>query len=138
MPHITPFARGPERRRLARGGRRAEDLDGFAPLVLLIGTQPDVVDRSEAILAKLRFGVTTSGSVEDALRIVAELRPDIVVSDEKDAERIRLEAPQHLPVVVMDQEMRDSPEALIEEIRRTLRANPAPLAFDRPTDSSVH
>jgi hypothetical protein len=137
MPHTNPFARGPERRRLPRGGRRAEDLGGFAPLVLLIGEQPDVVDRSEAILAKLRFGVTTSGNVDDALRIVAELRPDIVVSGERDAERIRMEAPQHLPVVVLDKEMQDSPDALIEAIRRTLRAMPTPLAFEK-SDSSIH
>lgn len=125
MPDPTPFARGPERRRLPRGGRRVEDLDGAAPLVLLIGKEPDVVFRSEAILAKLRFGVTTSSTVEEALRVLAQLRPDIVVSDATDAERIRLEAPLHLPVVVMDEGMQDSPEALIEEIRRTLRANTA-------------
>jgi hypothetical protein len=121
MADITPFARGPERRRLPRGGRRAEDRDGAAPLVLLIGEKPEVVDRSEAILAKLRFGVTTSSTVDDALRVLVDLHPDIVISGQRDAERIRTEAPQHLPVVVMDQGMQDSPEALIEEIRRTLR-----------------
>ena len=125
IPFTRPFARGPERRRLSRGGRRAEDRDGAAPLVLLIGEKPDVVDRSEAILCKLRFGVTTSATVDEALRVLAELRPDIVVSGATDAERIRLEAPQHLPVVVMSQGMQDSPEALIDEIRRTLRSNPA-------------
>lgn len=128
MPAPTPFARGPERRRLARGGRRAEDLDGFAPLVLLIGEERDVVDRSEAILAKLRFGVTTSTSVDDALRVLVDLHPDIVISGARDAARIRSEAPQHLPVVVMDQGMHDSPEALVEEIRRTLRSNAAAQA----------
>ena len=123
MPDPIPFTRGPERRRLVRGGRRAEDREGAAPLVLLIGERPDVVDRSEAILAKLRFGVTTSATVDDALRVLAQLRPDLVVSGPRDAERLRREAPEHLPVVVMDQRMQDSPEALIEEIRRTLRAN---------------
>lgn len=127
MPAPIPFARGPERRRLPRGGRRTEDRDGFAPLVLLIGEEPDVVDRSEAILAKLRFGVTTSGTVDDALRVLADLHPDIVISGSRDAARIRAEAPQHLPVVVMDQGMQDSPEALIEEIRRMLRLNPPAL-----------
>jgi hypothetical protein len=128
MPAPTPFARGPERRRLARGGRRAEDQDGFAPLVLLIGEAPEVVERSEAILAKLRFGVTTSSSVDEALRVLVDLHPDIVVSGTRDAARIRSEAPQHLPVVVMDQGMHDSPEALVEEIRRTLRSNAAAQA----------
>lgn len=123
MPVPTPFARGPERRRLPRGGRRVEDRDGFAPLVLLIGEQQEVVDRSEAILAKLRFGVTTSATVDDALRVLVDLHPDIVISSPRDAARIRAEAPQHLPVVVLDQGMQDSPEALVEEIRRTLRSN---------------
>jgi hypothetical protein len=123
MPDKHIFARGQDRRSQARGGRRAEDQDGCAPLVLLIGEKPGVVDRSEAILAKLRFAVTTSNTVEDALRVLADLRPDIVVSSAGDAARIRSEAPQHLPVVVLDGSSQDNPDMLIEQVRRTLRSS---------------
>ena len=81
------------------------------------------MSRSEAILAKLRFAVTTSGSVDEALRVVAALRPDVVVAGEGDAGRIRVEAPQHLPVVVMNPALDESPDLLLEQIRETLRSN---------------
>ena len=117
MAHILEHRHGPDRRRQSRGGRRVEDSTGLAPLVLLIGEEPGVVERSEAILAKLRFAVSTSTTVDEALRVLPALRPDIVVAGRADAERIRLEAPEHLPVVTSQ----DTAEALLEEIRRTLR-----------------
>jgi CheY-like chemotaxis protein len=121
MAHILEHRRGPDRRRQPRGGRRANEEGGFAPLVLLVDEGAGAVNRSEAILAKLRFAVTTSRSADEALRVVATLRPDLVVAAEADAQRIRREAPEYLPVVVMDSAMQESPEALIKEIRRTLR-----------------
>ena len=114
--------RGPDRRRTPRGGRRAEDREGFAPLVMLVGDEPAVIERSEAILAKLRFAVATSNSVDHALRVLPELNPDIVVASEWDGARIRSRAPGDLPIVVIDRSMQDDPEALIREIRRALRA----------------
>lgn len=83
-----------------------------------------MVGQSEAVLAKLHFAVATSGTVDGALRVMSGLRPDIVVADADDAARIRLEAPEHVPVVVLDDTMRASREALIEAIRETIRANP--------------
>jgi hypothetical protein len=135
MTNVVPFTRmadtrehrrGPERRRQPRGGRRADDFAGFAPLVLLVGNDATVIDGSEAVLAKLRFGVTVSGTVEDALRVLPGLRPDIVVANPDDAPRIRMEAPEHLPVLVMTEEMREDREALVEGIRQLLRSNPPP------------
>ena len=38
MSHTADHRRGPDRRKLARGGRRTGDPAGFAPLVLLVGT----------------------------------------------------------------------------------------------------
>lgn len=84
---------------------------------MLIGEEPDVISRSEAILAKLKFAVTTTTDVDHALRVLPELRPDIVVARPDDAPRMRSEAPQHLPVVVM----RNGPEALMDDILSTLR-----------------
>ena len=123
MPHTSDHRRGPDRRRLPRGGRRNEDPGGFAPLVLLVGQGETVTAQSEAILAKLRFAVTTSGSVDEALRVMAGLRPDVVVAEPEAAARIRLEAPEHVPVVEMSEAMRNNREVLIEGIRESIRGN---------------
>jgi hypothetical protein len=115
-----------DRRRLPRGGRRAEDVQGYAPLVLLVGADAEVIGQSEAVLAKLRFAVATSATVDDALRVMSGLRPDLVVADADGAARIRIEAPEHVPVVVLDDEMRANREVLVEAVRDTIRANPKP------------
>ena len=122
---IVPFEnrRGPDRRKLPRGGRREEDVAGFAPLVLVVGQGETAVAQSEAVLARLKFAVTTSGTADEALRVMAGLRPDVVVAEPEAASRIRLEAPEHVPVVEMNGEMRDNPDALIEGIREAIRAN---------------
>jgi hypothetical protein len=118
----VPERRGVDRRRLPRGGRRAEDSEGFSPLVMLVGNQPSIIEGSEAILAKLRFAVATSNSVEDALRALPDLKPDLIVAAEADEARLRSGTPAHVPVVVMSPGMQENPEALVEAIRRTLRA----------------
>jgi hypothetical protein len=69
--------------------------------------------------------VTVSNNVDDALRVLTGLRPDIVIAGAADAHRIRMEAPEHLPVIVMTEEMRDDRGILIEGIRQTLRSNRA-------------
>src|SRR5262245_53009195 len=68
------FNRGPERRKQPRGGRRATDVAGFAPLVLVLGRGEDAVAQAEAVLARLKFAVTTTGTVEEALRILEGIR----------------------------------------------------------------
>jgi PleD family two-component response regulator len=123
MGETTENRRGPERRRQPRGGRRGDDPAGFAPLVLLVGDDATVVEGSEAVLAKLHFGVTVSETVDEALRVLTSLRPDIVVASPTDAPRIRMEVPEHLPVLVMTEEMRENREALVEGIRQLLRSN---------------
>ena len=115
----------PDRRHQARGGRRTGDADDLAPLVLLVGDNPAVVPLAEAVLAKLRFAVTTLGTVDHALNVVPTLRPDIIVAASDDAPRLRLEIPVHLPVVSLTDGMRDDPESLITAIREAL-ARPAP------------
>ena len=91
--------------------------------MLLVGEGDTVVAQSEAVLAKLRFAVATSTTVEDALRVMRGLRPDVIVADADAASRLRREAPDHLRVVVMNDEMRGDREALVEQIRVTIRAN---------------
>lgn len=117
------FQRGPERRRVPRGGRRAGDVAGFAPLVLLLGRGESVVAQAEAVLARLKFAVTTTGTVEEALRIMEGIRPDVVVAEPESASRLRLEWPEHVPVVEINGDMRTNPDALVEAIRQAIRAN---------------
>ncbi|MGH9371790.1 MAG: hypothetical protein ACRD15_09705 [Vicinamibacterales bacterium] len=123
---MTPTSeqrRGQDRRRQSRGGRRPTDTDGFAPLVMVVGGDAAAVDLAEAVLAKLRFAVTTSQSVEDATRVLPGLKPDIVVAASSDAGRIRMEAPEYLSVVEMTDRMRADPHVLIDSIRQSLRAS---------------
>lgn len=122
---IVPFEnrRGPDRRKMPRGGRRTDDVQGFAPLVMVVGTGETAVAQSEAVLARLKFAVTTSGTVDEALRVMAGIRPDVVVAEPAAASRIRLEAPEYVPVVEMNGDMRLNPDALVEGIREAIRAS---------------
>src|SRR3972149_7490850 len=99
MAHILEHRRGPDRRRQPRGGRRTGDPFGVAPLVLMVGEEPGVMARSEAVLAKLRFAVSIVGNAEDALRVIPALRPDLVVATDADRARIGLGTPENGPVV---------------------------------------
>src|SRR4029078_5853095 len=123
MGDVFQNRRGPDRRRLPRGGRRTEDVPGFAPLVMVVGIGETAVAQSEAVLARLKFAVTTRRTVGEALRVMAGIRPDVVVAEPEAASRIRLEAPEHVPVVEMNGEMRGNPDALVEGIREAIRAN---------------
>lgn len=123
MAHSSEHRRGPERRRLPRGGRRTGDADGFAPLVLVVGPGEAATQRAEAVLARLKFAVTTSPTVDEALRVMAGLRPDVVVAEADAASRIRLEAPEHVPVVEMSDATGNDADALVDRIRQIIRAN---------------
>ena len=122
----TPERRyGVDRRRLARGGRRPGDPDGFAPLVLVADDDEDSNERCEAILAALRFAVAPAHSAEEALRVMHALRPDIVVAHLHDGEAFRQQldadaATAGVPVISLTPET-ERPEALVKEIRRVLR-----------------
>jgi ADP-heptose:LPS heptosyltransferase len=117
------MGRGPDRRRQPRGGRRPEDIDGFSPLVLLVGGGSHVAEGAEAILARLKFAVATSPTLDEALRILPDLRPELIVAGESDAEAIR--AAVRVPVVLAAAP-EDSPERLTERILQALRGRPGP------------
>jgi CheY-like chemotaxis protein len=117
MTDASDRRNGPDRRGRARGGRRATDQAGYSPLVLVVDRDAHGRETCEAILAKLRFAVAPVESAEKALSLMAALRPDIVVVRESEASLLRgISAP--LVVMKLSQE----PLALIEEIRRALRA----------------
>jgi hypothetical protein len=113
---------GIDRRRQSRGGRRPADVDGFSPLVMVVGDDAAVGDAAGAVLAKLRFAVTPSPTVEDALRVLQTMQPDLIVANGDAAGRIRLECPEHRAVNVDSSEMRTNPQLLVDEIRSAIRA----------------
>lgn len=120
MPHAPEQRRQPDRRRLPRGGRRASDRSGYAPLVLLVDEDAEAGEACEAILLKLRFAVAPARNVEEALRILTGLRPDVIVARSADAARLRMEVPGHIPVVAADEAL--NADALVEQVRVTLRS----------------
>ena len=120
-PGAPDHRRGADRRARPRGGRRAGDKNGYTPLVLLVDEDAASGERCEAILAKLRFAVAPARSVDEALRVMAALRPEIVVSRASDAGRLRDNAPDDVPVVgVLEASL--TPEDLVKEIRKAIRS----------------
>jgi hypothetical protein len=89
---------------------------GLTPLVLVVGAPASARSASEAVLAKLRFAVATSETTDEALQLMATLRPDVVVVPAADVLEIRSAAADHQAVVVM----RDDPDLLVEAIRHSL------------------
>ena len=111
---------GPDRRSRARGGRRAGDQAGFAPLVLLVDENAENGARCEAILAKLRFAVAPAHTVDEAVRVMDALRPNLVVARVSDVPRLRRATPSGVPFVELTDAHNDL-EEMVEEIRRALR-----------------
>jgi len=114
---------GVDRRRQPRGGRRGADVEGLSPLVMVVGNHAEVGDVAGAVLSRLKFAVLPAASVEEALRIMQSMRPDIITANAEDAARIRLECPEHHPVVVVGDAMRDNAQLLVDEIRSAIRSN---------------
>jgi DNA-binding NtrC family response regulator len=112
---------GPDRRRRPRGGRRTFDAQGFTPLVMVIDSDASRRDISEAILAKLRFAVAPVDSVDKAAAIIRALRPEIIVTSEEDAGKIReaVWPDQSIPIVAVGADSRVT-DALVDRIRRAL------------------
>jgi hypothetical protein len=111
---------GADRRQHPRGGRRAGDQDGYAPLVLLVDEDADSGQRCEAILAKLRFAVAPAQTLAEATRVMDALRPNLIVAHVSDPDALRRAAPAEVPVVILDESLSE-PEAMLGEIRKTLR-----------------
>jgi CheY-like chemotaxis protein len=122
MTRATELRGGIDRRRQPRGGRRPADLEGLSPLVMVVGDHASVGDATGAVLAKLKFAVAPSATVDEALRVLATLRPDLIVAKGDDAGRIRRENPEYRSVIVVTDAMRQDPNLLIEEVRGALRA----------------
>ena len=115
----------PERRRSPRGGRRPGDPMGYSPLVMVADEDASNGARCVAILAKLRFAVAPAHSVEEAVKVMHALRPNLIVArlaDEPELRRQMAADPSlgDIPIVTMTA-ANDDPEILIDEIRAALR-----------------
>ena len=118
----------PDRRRQSRGGRRPSDTDGFAPLVLVADEDAVNRDLCETILAKLRFAVAPVDSIEQALKVIATLLPDVIVAHARDVSPLKRAAwPSGVPFVTVTDEMRD-PDRLVRAIRHAIRTARTPDA----------
>jgi len=122
MPATPHPRRNPDRRAFARGGRRATDKAGQAPLVLLVDHDTNSAARCEAILAKLHFAVAPTSNIDEARKVMESLRPNIIVASIAEAAALRKANAADLPVVILNDSVMD-PELLVEEIRRELRAH---------------
>ena len=111
---------GADRRSRPRGGRRAGDQQGFAPLVLLVDEDTESGERCEAILAKLRFAVAPARTLAEATRVMDALRPNLIVAHVSDPDALKRAAPNDVPLVVLSEGL-SAPDAMIGEIRRALR-----------------
>lgn len=129
MSNVIPFPQGsdtshprrsPDRRAISRGGRRATDKAGHAPLVLLVDHDTHTAARCEAILAKLHFAVAPTRTIEEARKVMDALRPNIIVASVAEAATLRQANAADLPVIILNDVM--DPQTLVDEIRRELRA----------------
>jgi PleD family two-component response regulator len=121
MPGLPDKRQGADRRSRARGGRRAGDKAGFAPLVLLVDEDAENGARCEAILCKLRFAVAPARTVDEAVRVMDALRPNLVVARVEDVARLKRATPSGVPFVALTDE-HDDIEEMVAEIRRALRS----------------
>lgn len=115
---------GPDRRRTPRGGRRPGDPKGYSPLVLVADDDADSGARCVAILARLRFAVAPAHSVEEAIKVMQALRPDLIVARLRDEPALREHmasdpAIGQIPFLTLTA-ANEAPEILIEDIRRAL------------------
>ncbi len=129
---MDEFRFGPDRRQFARGGRRATDPAGYAPMVVIIDNDATRLDLSEAILAKLRFAVAPFATVEKAIMAMHALRPEIVVARTDAVHALRGHLPvdrdgRAIPLLPLTAELHE-PHALIEALRLVIRQHRAQVA----------
>jgi PleD family two-component response regulator len=94
--------------------------------VLVVDEDADRAARCEAILATLRFAVAPAGSIDEAVVVMGALRPNLVVAQVGDPERLKREMQANdrtasVPLVIVTEALRD-PMAMVEQIRRVLGA----------------
>ena len=122
MTATSEQRREPDRRKLARGGRRPADKSGFSPLVLVADEDDESGHMCEVILAKLHFAVARVDSLEKAITVIGTLRPDVIVARGRDVSPLQRAAwPSGVPFVSVTDDIHE-PDALVHAIRRAIRA----------------
>jgi len=114
----------PDRRRTPRGGRRPGDPQGYSPLILVADDDAEAGARCIAILARLRFAVAPCHSVEEAVKVMEALRPNLIVARLRDEPALRAQmaanpAIGEIPLITLTPE-NDAPHIMIEAIRTAL------------------
>jgi FixJ family two-component response regulator len=111
----------PDRRQHPRGGRRPTDVDGFTPLVFVVGGDAQARETCETILATLRFAVAPFASSDAALAALAGLQPEVVLAPETDRQRLLLAMPPgfHIPIVALPDDA--APDTVVNAVRQALR-----------------
>ena len=109
--------RGPFDRRInARGGRRPQDPHGTAPLVLVVGDGGAPQRESEAILRELKFAVAPASNIQEALRVIDGLHPDLILARAEEASQLR---DTGLPIV--EYTSQDTDGTLVDRLRDAIR-----------------
>ena len=116
---------GEDRRSSPRGGRRPGDVAGYSPLVLVADEDAANGARCVTILSRLRFAVAPAHSVDEAIKVMRDLHPNLIVARLSDEPALRKEMTEdpsigQIPIVTMTA-ANDDPDVLIEEIRAALR-----------------
>jgi CheY-like chemotaxis protein len=114
----------PDRRRSPRGGRRPGDPQGYSPLILVADDDAEAGARCVAILARLRFAVAPCHSVEEAIKVMEALRPNLIVARLRDEPALRAQMAANpaigdIPLITLTPE-NDAPQLMIEAIRAAL------------------
>ena len=114
----------PDRRRTPRGGRRPGDPQGYSPLILVADDDAEAGARCIAILARLRFAVAPCHSVEEAVKVMEALRPNLIVARLRDEPALRAQMQSNpaigeIPLITLTPE-NDAPQLMIEAIRAAL------------------
>ena len=114
----------PDRRKTPRGGRRPGDPQGYSPLILVADDDAEAGARCVAILARLRFAVAPAHSVEEAIKVMEALRPNLIVARLRDEPALRAQMASNpaigeIPLITLTPE-NDAPQLMIEAIRAAL------------------
>jgi CheY-like chemotaxis protein len=98
---------------------------GYSPLILVADDDANIGARCVAILARLRFAVAPAYSVEEAVKVMEALKPNLIVARLKDEPALREQmagnpAIVDIPLLSLTEE-NEAPQLMIEAIRKALR-----------------
>ena len=98
---------------------------GYSPLILVADDDANSGARCVAILARLRFAVAPAHTVEEAVKVMEALHPDLIVARLRDEPTLRARMAENpaigdIQLITLTEE-NDAPQLLVEAIREALR-----------------